>query len=815
MGLISTIAKALGGQDRARAGGGTVVPLEIPAQAPPPEPGQVEGWFGPGQIPTPSAPADVAGRRFDYPVGVNMLQRPRVYEPVGFGELRALSDGYDLLRLVIETRKDQLARLNFNFQPRDPKMKMDRNTDLAERAKKYQDLFRRPDRDLFWGDWIRNVMEDLLVIDAPTIHVRRTLGGEVYSLDQLDGATIKRIVDDGGRTPEPPFAAYQQVLKGLPAVNYSKADLIYRPRNLRVHKLYGFSPVEQVIMTVNIALRRQMWQLAYFTHGNIPDSLIGVPSTWTPDQIKQFQDWFDSLLQGNTQERRSARFVPGEVAKSYVPTKEAEIFGAAEEWMARVICFCFGISHQALVKEVNRATADTAKEQAITDGMAPIMNWIKGMIDSILIDQFGETELEFSWLDDKELDPKVQSEIHTAQLGKIKSINQIRDDLGLDPDPSPEADMLGTWSADGTFVPLSVDAAIELKQKMQDAFPPPPALAPFAGGDGEEIPEDEEDDENKPSAGVAATAGGEDGSVASDAAKLSSASLAKAGRIVPPVSPLRPAAKRIRRSLQNTISGVLEATGASVAEQVRSALTESGVRKADEPDLSAMSDDEIDALLARLMGQLDLSEMDTLIDATRADLEAIALDTGRVVLGQLGVLDREDLFDRVSERAVSYATERSAELVGKRVLEDGTIIDNPDPRWAIDQTTRDMVRDTISGGLRDNIGSDAIIEALVEGYAFSDERAEMISRTEIAMANSDSAMVSYQEARADGVELKKQWILGPDPCPVCEENAEAGAIDLDDDFPSGDDNTPAHPNCECAVVAIVEGEDGTVEETEE
>jgi hypothetical protein len=180
------------------------------------------------------------------------------------------------------------------------------------------------------------------------------------------------------------------------AVNYSSLDLIYRPRNMRVHKLYGFSPVEQIIMTVNIALRRQMWQLAYFTDGNIPDSLIGVPSTWTPDQIKQFQDWFDSMLLGNLQGRRSARFVPGEVAKSYVPTKEAEIFGAAEEWLSRVICFCFGVSHQALVKEVNKATAETALEQAKMDGMAPIMNWIKGLHDSILIDHFGEQELEFS-----------------------------------------------------------------------------------------------------------------------------------------------------------------------------------------------------------------------------------------------------------------------------------------------------------------------------------------------------------------------------------------------------------------------------------
>src|SRR4029077_10268629 len=39
-----------------------------------------------------------------------------------------------------------------------------------------------------------------------------------------------------------------------------------------------------------VALRRQLWQLDYFTEGSIPDALIGVPQGWTPDQIKQFQD---------------------------------------------------------------------------------------------------------------------------------------------------------------------------------------------------------------------------------------------------------------------------------------------------------------------------------------------------------------------------------------------------------------------------------------------------------------------------------------------------------------------------------------------
>ena len=124
------------------------------------------------------------------------------------------------------------------------------------------------------------LIEDLLVLDAPCIYPRKTIGGELYALEPVDGSTIKRLLDDTGRTPLPPEPAYQQILHGVPANNYMRQELIYRPRNLRTNKVYGYSPVEQVITSVNIAMRRQLHQLDYYQSGSVPDALIGVPDTW-------------------------------------------------------------------------------------------------------------------------------------------------------------------------------------------------------------------------------------------------------------------------------------------------------------------------------------------------------------------------------------------------------------------------------------------------------------------------------------------------------------------------------------------------------
>ena len=98
----------------------------------------------------------------------------------------------------------------------------------------------------------------------------------------------------------------------MPAADFTADELIYRPHNVRSHRLYGFSPVEQIALTINIALRRDAATLEYYNSGSVPDSFATLPKEWTPDQIRSFQDYFDALLSGNLGRRRMLKFVPSE-----------------------------------------------------------------------------------------------------------------------------------------------------------------------------------------------------------------------------------------------------------------------------------------------------------------------------------------------------------------------------------------------------------------------------------------------------------------------------------------------------------------------
>lgn len=740
------------------------------------------GWFGPLNPLVPVAPDSVKGRILDYQSGYNLNTKPRAYEPVTFQMLRNFADAYDVLRLVIETRKDQMGRMDWNIVPRDYVPK-DQVNGLKSKAEEIEKFFIRPDKKNFWDEWLRMLLEDLFVIDAPAIYRRRTYGNELYALQLIDGGTIKRIIDDWGNTPDPPLPAYQQVLKGLPANDYTTDELIYRPRNVRTHKVYGFSHVEQIIMTIQIALRRQVWQLQSFTEGNIPEALIGTPMTWTPDQIKQFQDWFDSQLEGNTATRRRARFVPGEVAKAYVPTKEGELFGHAEEWLARVVCFCFSISPQPFVKMMNRATAETAQETAVEEGLAPIQAYVKNVIDTIIIEDFGCDDLEFQWADEDELDPNIKSQIDDRDMANGKrTFNEVRVAGGLDPIEHPDANRPMFKAATG-YAPIFLTAEEEAEKAA--------AAAAIAGagkpGDkpGDTPPGADDHDPHETADDEAERSTTADQEVAEKSARpfgvhdrcvkglprleLGKSDTAEAhGKTF--VNPDRKKAAKATKALKHRIAAALAKTGKDVAKQIAQKLK--GLGKAD-------GDIDIEEILNGLRISFDADLAD--------ELEEVYRTAGEAGLAQLGVTMRSELVNQVNDRSVDWAEQNAADLVS-----------------GIEEATRDMLRGTIASGLADGLSAEEIASSIEDGYAFGEERSQLIAETEIASANSEGALAGYVEAAAEGISVKKSWLILDDACDDCQENADAGAIDLDDMFPTGDEAPPAHPNCRCVLVPEVE-----------
>ncbi|MDA8230354.1 MAG: phage portal protein [Magnetospirillum sp.] len=712
-------------------------------------------WFGPGQPLVPVAQQEARGRQFDYETGANIQVEPRANEPITFRQLRALADNHDLMRVVIETRKDQLAKLQWTVQAKDPAKR--KETD--PRIQFVTGFLTKPDREHDWGTWVRALVEDMLVVDAATIYPRRDRAGRLWALELMDGATIKRVIDDSGRTPQAPDPAYQQILKGVAAVDYSAAELLYCPRNVRTNRLYGYSPVEQVVMTVNIALRRQLHQLQYYTEGNVPEALLGVPDTWTPDQIRLFQEYWDAMLEGNTAQRRHAKFVPGSIAKGAVFTKDAALKDDYDEWLARIICYAFSVSNQWAVKQMNRATSDNAQEQALQEGLAPLQAWIKSVIDRVLVDVLGFPDLEFVWAEEEEMDPAGQNAIVDIKVrtGRM-TLDEARVLDGFDPYPEGLGAEPLIFTATG---------AVRLRDVVN---PQPPAPVPAPSAD-DAPPHDE------------SVLTGDDGN--GDVEKMAK------GAKAPTIDRERPSMRIATQALQTHWAHFLAQEGKNAAER----LAGRPMAKADDGAETGKPANEPSAVDAAIDAGAFEAAAETaepiLADIVRDGIGAGAAAVGDGVAAEIAAQS----VIRANPSAVAYAAGRSAELVG-----------------GLTDTTRDALRALVAKAEAEGWSAEKLQQAIVDDFAFSARRAWMIARTEVRRADVAGNLANWRAMRELGASIRKRWVVASahDQDDVCDDNAAAGILDLDEEFPTGEDGPPAHPNCACDLVPVVgdaEGED--------
>lgn len=272
---------------------------------------------------------------------------------------------------------------------------------------------------------------------------------------------------------------------------------------------------------------------------------------------------------------------------------------------------------------------------------------------------------------------------------------------------------------------------------------------------------------------------------------------ARRTRAPAPVHPLsRPAVKRLRLRFTHVLHKFFVYQAPKIIGQVITARGRQGFVK----DVSTMDES---AAIEDILSAIDFSGWVALAGDVDDIIAEIAKDGGVGGLVQVGIDTTADraMLNIVNDEALSYGAQRSAEMVGMRRLEDGSMIPNPNAQWQITEATRDMMRADITQSLNEGWSNDVLASKLAENYGFSDKRAMVIARTETIRASNAGALASYNAA---GV-TEKEWTTADDDrvSEDCEANGEQGPIPIDDNFDSGDDAPPAHPNCRCVIVPIV------------
>lgn len=133
-------------------------------------------------------------------------------------------------------------------------------------------------------------------------------------------------------------------------------------------------------------------------------------------------------------------------------------------------------------------------------------------------------------------------------------------------------------------------------------------------------------------------------------------------------------------------------------------------------------------------------------------------------------------------QAMTYAQKRAALLVK-----------------GLNDETRDQMRGVIEYAIKQKRGIPGLSRDLRKQFStMSRVRAKVIARTETCDALESAFMDRAKDMKVTG----KEWVV-TDPCPICEENGNAGVIPINKPFPSGDMRPPAHPNCRCALAPVM------------
>ena len=471
--------------------------------------------FGPGIPITPGAinPVNpVTGRpeprRYEYQVAQNInITETRL---VPFKTLRAAADQIDILRRCVEVIKGKASGLEWDIvlgNDASEKIVAESGGDhvramikareeLNDEINRVRSFWENPDKanGLTFTDWLNIALEEILVIDALAIWPQKTVGGDLYGLQILDGATIKPMLDDRGMRPMPPQAAYQQILYGFPRAEFSansddpKADgeftcddLAYLVRNRRTTSVYGYSPVERALPLADIYLRRQQWIRAEYTDGVMPELMFSTDATWgtNPDLLRAWENILNDDLAGQTEQRKRARLLPTGITPITNDSYGEKFKDTLDEFLIASICGHFGVQPTEIGYNPKGGLGGAGFEEgkagsAEALGVQPLVNWLNKMITNLSYAYLGmPRELEFRMMPSKRQDDEAsarKAQIEVTSAGK--TVNERRSDLGLPLLDTPQADMpilvsgssVYLFSPEGMINAATTESAAQLDQ---------------------------------------------------------------------------------------------------------------------------------------------------------------------------------------------------------------------------------------------------------------------------------------------------------------------------------------------------------------
>ena len=227
--------------------------------------------------------------------------------------------------------------------------------------------------------------------------------------------------------------------------------MIYKlgnPQNFITNNGYCIGELEMSTMVVTTHLQAENYNKLFFTHGFASRGLLHIKGDATPAQLKAFRSQWYAQVSGNENSWRTP-IIAGVDDVKWIQlaanNREMEYSNYVDH-IIRTLCAIFAISpveigFDYLTKGqgqggLGQEDNDTKIQQSQVRGLKPLLVWIETIINEDIIpnvDEILSEKYKFEFVGLEAESKAEELERHQAEIAVRATLNDIRDEAGLDP----------------------------------------------------------------------------------------------------------------------------------------------------------------------------------------------------------------------------------------------------------------------------------------------------------------------------------------------------------------------------------------------
>jgi hypothetical protein len=363
--------------------------------------------------------------------------------------LRGFADRCEPVRAAINRRTQQVAESGWQIvRVDDPKRPPDPRV-----VESLTTLFRYVNpTNLSLSEVFRQVIEDVLVLDAGCIEKELTVGGgaskrtksTIEALWPVDGSLIAidpawaAPTSRGGAGCSPDAIRYRQrnLQTRQVEAELRNDQLVYIMQNPRTYRILGFSQVEMCLDAIDRALYGEAY--AYDLIKNpVPPGLLGVTGL-TGEKLTAFRTYYnEELAPGEVPIVGTEEGQPGGITYARTAWSPHDLmFDEYRKWLVNIIAYMFQIDKTVLgqIDDVNRSTSETMSART-DEGYVALALRVASYITREIVAHVDPNH-GFEFTDLRTLDPVTQGKLDVAYVSaRIWTVNEVRARMGFDPVP--------------------------------------------------------------------------------------------------------------------------------------------------------------------------------------------------------------------------------------------------------------------------------------------------------------------------------------------------------------------------------------------